>query len=131
MLHSKELASPKQMALALAILEQTATGKESSNSFIAVSTASTSVSTGSRVSIISKQEQERAIVNFGAIWRPVLALESWAGHVDTQRVELWQTRYDDHRLIHDLLVQNTTMQHELQELRDRATTVEREGSQEE
>ncbi|GJU01254.1 putative ribonuclease H-like domain-containing protein [Tanacetum coccineum] len=37
MLHSKELASPKQTALALAIPEQTTTGKELSNPFIAVS----------------------------------------------------------------------------------------------
>ncbi|GJV52849.1 hypothetical protein Tco_1448590 [Tanacetum coccineum] len=37
MLHSKELASLKQTALALAILEQTATGKEISNLFMAVS----------------------------------------------------------------------------------------------
>ncbi|GJY79473.1 hypothetical protein Tco_0485274 [Tanacetum coccineum] len=39
--------------------------------------------------------------------------ELWAGHVDAQRAEMWQARYDDHRLIHDLLVQNTTMQREL------------------
>ncbi|GKC23739.1 hypothetical protein Tco_1025889, partial [Tanacetum coccineum] len=52
-LHSKELDSPKQMALALAIPEQTSTGKETSNPFMAVSTASTSVSTGSRVSTVS------------------------------------------------------------------------------
>ncbi|GKD02554.1 hypothetical protein Tco_1177528, partial [Tanacetum coccineum] len=74
-----------------------------------------------------EQEQEMAIVTFGAIWRPVLSLESWTGHVDAQRAEMWQTRYDDHRLIHDLLVLNTTMQRELQELRDRVTTLEREG----
>nr|GEU56731.1 hypothetical protein [Tanacetum cinerariifolium] len=36
-----------------------------------------------------KQERERATVTFGAIWRPVLALESWAGHVDAQRAEMW------------------------------------------
>ncbi|GJW40573.1 hypothetical protein Tco_0066418 [Tanacetum coccineum] len=35
MLYSKELASPKQMALALAIPEQTTTGKEISNPFMA------------------------------------------------------------------------------------------------
>ncbi|GKA63568.1 hypothetical protein Tco_0763174 [Tanacetum coccineum] len=29
-------------------------------------------------------EYERAIVTFGAIWRPVLALESWAGYVDAR-----------------------------------------------
>ncbi|GKC54630.1 hypothetical protein Tco_1077375, partial [Tanacetum coccineum] len=53
------------------------------------------------------------------------------GHVDTQRATMWQARYDDHRLIHDLLVQNTTMQRELQELRDCVTTLEREGSRRE
>ncbi|GJR88015.1 hypothetical protein Tco_0212026 [Tanacetum coccineum] len=37
MLHSKELASPEQMASALAIPEQSATGKETSNLFMAVS----------------------------------------------------------------------------------------------
>ncbi|GJQ90724.1 hypothetical protein Tco_0001863 [Tanacetum coccineum] len=42
MLHSKELASPKQMALALAIPEQTATGKEISNPFMAGSLPKTS-----------------------------------------------------------------------------------------
>ncbi|GKE22135.1 hypothetical protein Tco_1433647, partial [Tanacetum coccineum] len=46
-------------------------------------------------------EQERATMTFGAIWRLVLALESWAGYVDAQRAEMWQARYDDHRLIHD------------------------------
>ncbi|GKB57107.1 putative reverse transcriptase domain-containing protein [Tanacetum coccineum] len=63
-----------------------------------------------------EQEQERATVTFGAIWRPVLALESWAGYVETQRAEMWRARYDDHRLIHNFLVQNTMMQHELQEV---------------
>ncbi|GKD49046.1 hypothetical protein Tco_1278022, partial [Tanacetum coccineum] len=58
-------------------------------------------------------KQEKAIVTFDAIWRPVLALESWAGYVDTQRAEMWRARYDDHRLIHDLLLQNTTMQGKL------------------
>ncbi|GJY65851.1 hypothetical protein Tco_0468089 [Tanacetum coccineum] len=29
-----------------------------------------------------KQEQERATMTFDAIWRPVLALETWARHVD-------------------------------------------------
>nr|GFA53710.1 hypothetical protein [Tanacetum cinerariifolium] len=62
-----------------------------------------------------EQEQERATMTFGAIWRLVLALKAWAGHVDARRVEMWQARYDDHRLIHDLLVQNITMQRELQE----------------
>ncbi|GJS30205.1 hypothetical protein Tco_0490825 [Tanacetum coccineum] len=34
-------------------------------------------------------EQERVVVTFGVIWRPVLALESWAGQTDAQRVALW------------------------------------------
>ncbi|GKB10794.1 hypothetical protein Tco_0844717 [Tanacetum coccineum] len=35
-----------------------------------------------------EQEQERAIVTFRALWRPVLALEAWAGHVDTRMVDM-------------------------------------------
>ncbi|GJV16838.1 hypothetical protein Tco_1362161 [Tanacetum coccineum] len=34
-------------------------------------------------------ELERVAVTFGAIWRPMLALESWAGQTDVQRVALW------------------------------------------
>ncbi|GJY78360.1 hypothetical protein Tco_0484161 [Tanacetum coccineum] len=49
-----------------------------------------------------------------------------AGHVDAQRAEMWQARYDDHRLIHDMLVQHTVMQRELQEMRDRVATLEEE-----
>ncbi|GKE09922.1 hypothetical protein Tco_1413473 [Tanacetum coccineum] len=56
-----------------------------------------------------EQEQERATVTFGALWRPVLALE----------------------LIHDLLVQHTTMQRELQEIRDRVAALEQERSRRE
>ncbi|GKG54052.1 hypothetical protein Tco_0557575, partial [Tanacetum coccineum] len=33
-------------------------------------------------------EQERVAVTFGVIWRPVLALESWAGQTDAQRAAL-------------------------------------------
>ncbi|GJU50177.1 hypothetical protein Tco_1219732 [Tanacetum coccineum] len=29
-----------------------------------------------------EREQERAMVTFSAIWRPVLALEAWAGQTD-------------------------------------------------
>ncbi|GJY01883.1 hypothetical protein Tco_0360035 [Tanacetum coccineum] len=32
--------------------------------------------------------------------RPVLAFESWAGHVDAHRVEMWRARYDDHSYLH-------------------------------
>ncbi|GKB68795.1 hypothetical protein Tco_0930207 [Tanacetum coccineum] len=56
--------------------------------------------------------------------RSVLALEAWARHVDAQRAEMWQARYDDHRLIHDMLVQHTAMQRELQEMRGRVATLE-------
>nr|GEW30920.1 RNA-directed DNA polymerase, eukaryota [Tanacetum cinerariifolium] len=74
------------------------------------------------------QEHERATMTSSAIWRPMLALESWTGHVDAQREEMWHDRYDDHRLIHDFLVQNTMMQREYLELRDHVTILEREGS---
>ncbi|GJZ63762.1 hypothetical protein Tco_0620183 [Tanacetum coccineum] len=49
-------------------------------------------------------EQERTVVMFGALWRPVLALDAWAGHVDTRMADMSRAGYDDHRLIHDMLV---------------------------
>ncbi|GJR62730.1 hypothetical protein Tco_1504892 [Tanacetum coccineum] len=39
-------------------------------------------------------EQERVAVTFGAIWRPVLALESWAGQTDAQRAAPWHAISD-------------------------------------
>nr|GEY50336.1 hypothetical protein [Tanacetum cinerariifolium] len=36
-----------------------------------------------------EHEQEKVAVTFGAIWRPVLALESWAGQTDAHRAALW------------------------------------------
>ncbi|GKE01364.1 hypothetical protein Tco_1389347, partial [Tanacetum coccineum] len=71
-------------------------------------------------------EQERAVMTFGALWRPVLALETWAGHVDTRMENMSQAGYDDHRLVHDLLVQLTSLKHELQEMRGHVTALEQE-----
>ncbi|GKC77491.1 hypothetical protein Tco_1128265, partial [Tanacetum coccineum] len=39
-------------------------------------------------------EQEPVAVTFGAIWRPVLALESWAGYMNAQRAALWHAISD-------------------------------------
>ncbi|GKB13720.1 hypothetical protein Tco_0847643 [Tanacetum coccineum] len=36
----------------------------------------------------------RVVVKFGAIWRPVLALESWVGQTDAQRAALWHAISD-------------------------------------
>ncbi|GJR99006.1 hypothetical protein Tco_0271180 [Tanacetum coccineum] len=58
--------------------------------------------------------------------RLVLALEAWAGHVDTRIANMSRARYDDHRLIHDMLVQQAAMQSELQEIRGRVTALEQE-----
>ncbi|GKA89482.1 hypothetical protein Tco_0811294 [Tanacetum coccineum] len=69
-------------------------------------------------------EQERTTMTFGALWRPVLALEAWTGHVDTRMADMSWVRYDDHRLIHDMLVQQAALQRELQEMRGRVTALE-------
>ncbi|GJX61041.1 hypothetical protein Tco_0293941 [Tanacetum coccineum] len=58
--------------------------------------------------------------------RPVLALEAWARHVDTRMEDMPRARCDDHRLIHDMLVQQAALQRELQEMRGRVTTLEQE-----
>ncbi|GJT82150.1 hypothetical protein Tco_1056492 [Tanacetum coccineum] len=39
-------------------------------------------------------QQERVAVTFGAIWRLVLALESWTGQTDAQRAALWHAISD-------------------------------------
>ncbi|GJU44597.1 hypothetical protein Tco_1201863 [Tanacetum coccineum] len=41
-----------------------------------------------------KHEPERVAVTFVAIWRPVLALESWADQTDAQRAALWHAISD-------------------------------------
>nr|GEU98682.1 hypothetical protein [Tanacetum cinerariifolium] len=51
-----------------------------------------------------EREQQRTAVTFGALWRHVLALEAWAGHVDTLNGRYVMGRYDDHRIINDMLV---------------------------
>ncbi|GJZ90635.1 hypothetical protein Tco_0662562 [Tanacetum coccineum] len=73
-----------------------------------------------------EQEQERAVMTFGALWRPVLALETWAGHVDTRMANMSRAGYDDHRLVHDLLVHQNSLQYKLQEMRGRITALEQE-----
>ncbi|GKD64161.1 hypothetical protein Tco_1306269, partial [Tanacetum coccineum] len=49
-----------------------------------------------------------------------------AGHVDTRMAEMSQAGYDDHWLVHDLLVQQTALQRELQEMRGHVTALEQE-----
>ncbi|GKF67152.1 hypothetical protein Tco_0196831, partial [Tanacetum coccineum] len=39
-------------------------------------------------------KQERVAVTFRAIWRPLLALEGWAGQTDAQRAALWHASSD-------------------------------------
>ncbi|GJS91665.1 hypothetical protein Tco_0774301 [Tanacetum coccineum] len=73
-----------------------------------------------------EHEQERTAMTFGALWRPVLALEAWAGRVDTRLTDMLRDRYDDHRLIHEMLVQQAAIQCELQEMRGRVTALEQE-----
>ncbi|GJV60056.1 hypothetical protein Tco_1466156 [Tanacetum coccineum] len=73
-----------------------------------------------------EREQEKATMTFRALWRPMLALEAWAGHVDTRMADMSWARYDDHRLIYDMLVQQAAMQRELQEMRGRVTALELE-----
>ncbi|GKE06780.1 hypothetical protein Tco_1398798, partial [Tanacetum coccineum] len=60
-----------------------------------------------------EQEQERAALTFMALWRPVVALEAWAGRVDARMASTSQVGYDDHRLVHELLVQQAALQREL------------------
>nr|GEY49255.1 hypothetical protein [Tanacetum cinerariifolium] len=68
---------------------------------------------------------ERTVVTFGALWRlVVLALEAWVGRVDTRITDILRVGYDDHRLVHDMVLQQTALQRELQEMRGRVTAFE-------
>ncbi|GJY09737.1 hypothetical protein Tco_0377922, partial [Tanacetum coccineum] len=70
-------------------------------------------------------EQERATVTFSVIWRPVLALEAWAGQTDAQRAALWHTIYDIQRENHDLRMQIAKDRRERLELTDRVARMEK------
>nr|GEY35587.1 hypothetical protein [Tanacetum cinerariifolium] len=72
-----------------------------------------------------KQEQERALVTFSAIWRPVLALEVWACQTDAQRASLWHAIYDIQKENHDLRRQLDEERRERLELRDHVVRMEK------
>nr|GEZ12229.1 hypothetical protein [Tanacetum cinerariifolium] len=69
---------------------------------------------------------ERTAVTFKALWRPMLALEAWAWRVDTRMTDMSWTGYADHRLVYDMLLQQTTLQRELQEMRCCVTVLKQE-----
>ncbi|GKA08573.1 reverse transcriptase domain-containing protein [Tanacetum coccineum] len=56
-------------------------------------------------------EHERVAVTFGAIWRPVLAVESWAGQTDAQRAALWHAISDMQGENRDLRLQLAEERH--------------------
>nr|GEU32514.1 hypothetical protein [Tanacetum cinerariifolium] len=70
-----------------------------------------------------EHEQERTVVTFRALWRLVLALKAWVGCVATRVTDMLWAGYDDHRLVYDMLLQQTALQRELQEMRDRVTVI--------
>nr|GEY47599.1 hypothetical protein [Tanacetum cinerariifolium] len=51
---------------------------------------------------------------------------AWAWHVDTRMENMSRAGYDDDRLIHNMLVQQAALQHELQEMIGRVTALEQE-----
>nr|GEU37965.1 hypothetical protein [Tanacetum cinerariifolium] len=63
--------------------------------------------------------------------RPVLALEAWARHVDTRMTDISRAGYDDHRLVHYMLLQQATLQPEQQEMRGHVTALEQESDRRE
>ncbi|GJX67477.1 hypothetical protein Tco_0303204, partial [Tanacetum coccineum] len=73
-----------------------------------------------------EHQQERTVMTFISLWRPMLVFEAWAGNFDTRMTDMSRAGYDDHRLIFDMLVQQAALQHELREMRDRVTALEQE-----
>ncbi|GJS39570.1 hypothetical protein Tco_0564613 [Tanacetum coccineum] len=68
--------------------------------------------------------QEETGITMGTLWRPILALEAWAGYTDAQRGALWQSIYEDRREIYDLRRQHAADQREMHELKDCIATLE-------
>nr|GEX48093.1 hypothetical protein [Tanacetum cinerariifolium] len=125
----EETPTPKiPVSTAWIVLEDSTDIEIEPRSLVPTLVASLVTTPAATIAVDEDEFLERATVNFSALWRPMLSLEAWARHVDARWAEMSQARYDDHRLIHDFLVQNTTMQHELQELRGRVTTLEQDMS---
>nr|GEW67776.1 hypothetical protein [Tanacetum cinerariifolium] len=76
-------------------------------------------------------KDERTIVTFGALWRPALALEVWAGRVDNRMTDMSRAGYDNHRLVHNMLLEQTILQRDLQEMRGHVTALEQERDRKE
>nr|GFC23750.1 hypothetical protein [Tanacetum cinerariifolium] len=73
---------------------------------------------------IEIDSDERTTVTFKALWRPVLALGAWVRRVDTRMTDMSRAGYDDHSLVHDMLLQQTALQRELHEKRGRVIALE-------
>ncbi|GJY60536.1 hypothetical protein Tco_0461193, partial [Tanacetum coccineum] len=52
-----------------------------------------------------EHKQERVVVTFGAIWRPILTLESWTGQTEAQRAAMWHTNSDTQKENRELRLQ--------------------------
>ncbi|GJW46677.1 hypothetical protein Tco_0078323 [Tanacetum coccineum] len=72
-----------------------------------------------------EREQERVAVTFRALWRPVLALEAWAGQTDAQRAALCHVIYDIQKENHDLRMQLAEERRERLELADCVARMDR------
>nr|GEU95087.1 hypothetical protein [Tanacetum cinerariifolium] len=72
-----------------------------------------------------EREHKRATVTFSALWRPVSALEAWAGQTDAHRAALWHTMSETQRENHDLRMQLAEERRERLELADRVARMER------
>nr|GEV08260.1 hypothetical protein [Tanacetum cinerariifolium] len=72
-----------------------------------------------------EQEQERAMMTFNVIWRPVLDLEAWTGQTDAQRAALWNDTYDIQRENHDLRRHLAKERRKRLELTNRVARMER------
>nr|GEU97472.1 hypothetical protein [Tanacetum cinerariifolium] len=63
--------------------------------------------------------------------RPMLALEAWAERVNTRMTYMSWGEYDDHRQVHDMLLQKVALQRELREMRGRVTALEQRSNRKE
>nr|GEX04771.1 copia protein [Tanacetum cinerariifolium] len=78
-----------------------------------------------------EHEQKRAVVTFGAFWRPVLAFKAWAGRVDTWMTNMSRASLSIQLIAYVLRNILTALQRELQEMGGCVTALEREKDRKE
>nr|GEX15229.1 hypothetical protein [Tanacetum cinerariifolium] len=91
-----------------------------------VATPTTADTEGFWTELGAQVEMQRRLIRDHAVRLEELSPLYSRGRVDTWMTDMSWTGYDDHRLVHDMLLQHTALQREPQEMIGRVTALEQE-----